>query len=148
MSEGIIEVSEELSDKEINFEKVREQLAEKDARLAELEPLAVEKAVRSAGFDPDTPAGKALARLAVPGSDADAVKSLAEELGFEAASRPVLTPTEQAAVQSADGLRDLNSVTSSDEPPTANQAIEEAQAAGDWGLSGRLKLQQFLGANG
>ena len=107
-------------------------------------------AVSAAGFSPDSPEGKALHRLALSEVDVDAdkVKALADELGFEiVAPKPELTATEQAAVAGSQRQQDLNSVTTSDGPPSSDQAIAEAEAAGDYGLSGRLKLQQFLSAN-
>jgi hypothetical protein len=146
MSEEI-DNTEELSDKELNFKALREAKEALESELATLRPLAVKDAIRAAGFDPDKPEGKALARLAET-ADAESVKALAEELGFEVPTlKPELTPTEQAAVAGAQKQAALNSVTTSDGPPSSDQAIAEAEAAGDYGLSGRLKLQQFLSAN-
>lgn len=118
-----------VDDKEANFAALR---AEKEAlaeQLAALQPLAVERAVRSAGFDPDTPEGKALTRLSTVDSDADAVRSLAEELGFEAAKPPQLNPTEQAMAQVADRSAQLGSVSVSDSPSTVDDEITGLQAA-------------------
>jgi hypothetical protein len=133
MSEENVEVVEEQSDKEMNFSRLREQKEALEARLAELEPLAVAQAVRSAGFDPDTPEGKALSRLAQAGADAEAVKSLAEELGFEAGTRkPQLNEFQQEQWDAAQRQQALNSITSSDTPPTLESQIAELD----------LKIQQ------
>jgi len=139
MSENTTEVSEQ---DPANNANLRHQLEEANTRLAELEPLAVEKAIRSAGIDPDTPAGKALARIAPPGSDADAVKALADELGFEPGSaKPVLTATEQAALSSADHMRALNDASTSEPPVTLVGLIKEAEAKEDWSTVTRLNSQ-------
>lgn len=146
MSEETQETTEELSDKELNFAKLREQKEALEARVAELSPLAVEKAVREAGFAPDTPEGKALSRLAGDNPDADAVKNLAVELGFEASpeeQKHEPTPNERAAQEFADRTSELSQVTTSDEPPDLNSQIAEAEAEGDWGKSMALKLAQF-----
>jgi hypothetical protein len=129
MSEDIAEVVEEQSDKELNFAKLRSRAEAAEARLAELEPLAIAHAVRSAGFDPDTPEGKALSRLATAGADADAVKTLAEELGFEAGSkRPQLNEFQQEQWDAAQRQQNLHSFTSPDAPPTVEAQIAELDA--------------------
>lgn len=145
------ENTETQSDKEQNFAALREKLEATEARLKELEPLAVEKAVQAAGFDPNTPEGKALSRLAGSDSDAEAVKNLATELGFEAVeqdSPPDLSPNERAAQEFAERKQELDSVTQSDEPSDLGNQIAEAEAAaakgeGDWSQVTALKLQQF-----
>lgn len=131
---------DEQTDKEINFQKAREKIERLEARNAELEPLAVERAIREAGHDPFSPAGKALARIAPPGADADTVKSLAEELGFEAPpERPVLNQNERAAQEFSSRAADLASVTTSDTPPTVDDQIAEAYAEGNTKLARSLK---------
>lgn len=146
MSEDTI--TEETDSKQAeNFAALREQ---KEALEAELRPLRAEKAVTSAGFDPATPEGKALTRLALAESDVDAdkVKNLAEELGFETPSpKAELSKNERAAQEFAIRAADMEAVTTSDGPSGPDQAIKDAEAAGDWGLSARLKLQQFLASN-
>lgn len=131
MSEENIETTEQ-TDKDKNFAALREKVEALEARNSELEPLAREKLVAEAGFGPDTPAGKSLARLAPSDADVDAVKNLAEELGFEAegqAAAPTQTKEEQAFQASADKQSELQSVTQSDEPKTIDDDIAEAQAA-------------------
>jgi len=148
MSEETQEVVEELSDKEMNFRKLEARAEAAEARLAELAPLAVEKAVRSAGFDPDTPEGRALTRIAASDADADAVKGLAEELGFEASkSQTQLSPNERAAQEFGNRTADLNSVTTSDEPQSLDQLIAEADAAGNLsqGIALRTRKSQQSG---
>lgn len=125
----------EMSEKEVNFGKLKEQHAsevdELKSQLAALQPLAVEKAVRSAGFDPDTPAGRALARLTDASADAETVKNLAAELGFEASSSQKHEPTqnERAAQEFADRTANLNSVSQSDTPVDINDQIAETESA-------------------
>lgn len=131
--------TEEMSEKTQadNFAELR---AQKEALEAELRPLRAEKAVVSAGFDPTTPEGKALTRLALTEADVDAdkVKGLAEELGFEASKpKPALSPNERAAQEFSGRLSDLNSVTTSDDPgniatqiAALDQQIAQARAQG------------------
>lgn len=135
--------TEEMSDdKEQNLAALRAKAEALEAQLAALQPLAVEKAVRSAGFDPDTPAGRALARLTDSSADAETVKSLAAELGFEASTAsPKHEPTkeERAAQEFADRTSRLNSVTTSDTPldidgeiAATQSALNAARAAKNW----------------
>jgi hypothetical protein len=140
MSEEMIEeVTEELSDKEMNFRKLEARAEAAEARLAELQPLAVEKLIRNAGFDPDAPgAGKALLRLVQADADVDAVKSLAEELGFEPPKPGASRTPEQRVIEEQSNIQQrLQSVTTSDEPAnTASQIadldlqIQQARAQG------------------
>lgn len=137
------EENTEKTDKDQNFENLRKKAEALEARVAELEPLARAKLVAEAGFAPDTPAGKALSRLAPSDADVDAVRNLAEELGFEAAApeekKPELSKEERAAQHFADQKADLQSVTTSDEPQTIDDdlaelqaALAKARAAGQW----------------
>jgi hypothetical protein len=142
--------TEEMDDQEKNWRAMEERMKTLEAENAALRPLSIEKAVTSAGFGLDTPEGKALRALALKEEnvDADKVKNLAEELGFETpAPKAELTANERAAQEFSARAADLNAVTASDGPPGTDQAIQEAEAAGDWGLSTRLKLQQFIAAN-
>ena len=136
------DTTEGLSDKEMNFEKLRQKTEGLEARLAELEPLAVAKAVREAGFNPDADRGKALADLVGPGATVEKVKEVAARYGWEPEPpRPVLTQTEQAALSSADRLSALNSVTTPDNPTTLVDEIKDAEAKGDWKTVERLNSQ-------
>lgn len=117
-------------DKEQNLAALRAKAEALEAQLAALKPLAVEKTVREAGFDPATPAGKALVRLADESADADAVKALAAELGFETAppaERHEPTQEEKATQAFADKLSQLNSVTTSDTPTDWTNKVYELQ---------------------
>src|SRR3990167_4040831 len=139
MSENTTEVSEQ---DPANNANLRHQLEEANTRLAELEPLAVAKAVREAGFNPDADRGKALADLVGPGATVEKVKEVAARYGWEPEPpRPVLTQTEQAALSSADSLRTLNSVTTSEPEVTLVSQIKEAEAKGDWATVTRLNSQ-------
>ena len=139
MSENTTEVSEQ---DPANNSNLRHQLEEANNRLAELEPLAVAKAVREAGFNPDADRGKALADLVGPGATVEKVKEVAARYGWEPEPpRPVLSPTEQAALSSADRLSALNSVTTPDNPTTLVDEIKAAEAKGDWSLVTRLNSQ-------
>jgi hypothetical protein len=116
------------SDKEMNFANLRSQKEALEAELAALRPLKTAQTVKEAGFDPDSPAGKALTRLAAD-SDVEGVKSLAAELGFEVGNierQP--TAVEAAAVAAGDQFASFNQTTTSDEPVDVNGQIAELQA--------------------
>jgi hypothetical protein len=135
MSEVTIEEGEKTQAD--NFAALREKY---EAAVAELRPLKARDAVSAAGFNPNSPEGKALHRLALAETDVDAekVKALADELGFEVTPpKPELTPTEQAAVAGAQKQAALNTVTTSDEPADIasqiadlDQQIMKARAEG------------------
>jgi hypothetical protein len=132
---------------EQSFAELRTQ---RDDALSELRPFRAEKAVTEAGFPLDSPEGKALRALALreDGVDADKVKNLAEEFGFETPAPKVeLTPNERAAQEFANRQADLGSVTTSDEPPDVATEVAELEAAGKWAEAGQRKLQQFIAAN-
>lgn len=147
-------MSEETTDKDQNFEALRKKSEALEAQVAALAPLKVAQTVREAGFDPDTPAGKALSRLADAESDAEAVKNLAAELGFEVEEpQTQLTKEERAAQEFANRSRDLQSVSSSDNPPSfddqmaeLNGLIATAKAAGNHSEVRRLN-QQLIAMN-
>lgn len=125
-----------MSEENTTEEKTPEQSfaelrAQKEALESELRPLKVERAVRDAGFDPSTPEGKALSRLADIEADGEKVKALAEELGFEASKpAPSLNVNETVAATLAARGAEIASVTTSDNPATTvNDEISEVQAA-------------------
>lgn len=140
MSDETQETTEQ-TDEERNFEALRKRAEAAEARVKELSPLAVAKAVSDAGFNPDTPEGKALARLAGDNPDPESVKNLATELGFEASQEPKHepTPNERAASEFANRQSQLNQVTVADEPEDINSeiagletALKAARAARNW----------------
>ena len=143
------EQTTEKTDKELNFERLREKNEALEARNAELEPLAVARLVAEAGFAPDTPAGKALSRLTPSEADVETVRNLAAELGFEVEEpTPQLTKEERAAQEFANRSSALNSVTTSDTPPTFDDQVNElngliavAKAAGNQFEVRRLNTQ-------
>lgn len=136
-----VEVAEKTQEE--NFAALR---AQNEALLAELRPLRVEKAVTAAGFPVDSQAHKVLSRLATADTDVEAVKSLAEELGFEppkpGAER---TPEQRVIEQQSEIQQRLQSVTTSDEPQDLVQQIADAEAAGDVSLALRLRNRAVLG---
>jgi len=121
----------DLTDKELNFKALRDEKKALEAQLAELQPLKVAQTVRAAGFDPDTPAGRALSRLADANSDVDAVWNLATELGFTTDDDTSPTPpatlsqNERAAQEFAQRQNALSSVVTSDTPPTFDNQVDE-----------------------
>lgn len=146
MSEETTE-QQELTDKELNFEKLRQKNEELEAQIQSLAPLKVAQTIRDAGFDPDSPDGKALSRLVDQTADVDKVKEVAADIGFEPPEpKAELSETEQAVQAGADKVAALNQVTSSDGPPDDAAEIQELEAEGKWADAGRKKLQRFLAA--
>lgn len=112
------------SDADRNFRLLREQNEALRAENETLRPLRIEKAIREAGFDPDSPEGKALARMAPTEVDADAVKTLAGEIGFEAPQQ--MTAAQQEAATQAKVAGEVGKVASGDSPPTTEDKTEQA----------------------
>lgn len=148
MSEEV-ETTETMSEQDpANNANLRHQLEEAQAKIAELSPFAVSETVRKVGLDPNKGDGLVLKDLLGDDASEEKAQELVAKYGWEPASpKPELTPEESAAVAGEQRKAALLAATTSDGPPSKDQAIAEAEAAGDYGLSGRLKLQQFLSAN-
>lgn len=153
MSEEQTETTEqpevEVSDKEINFQKLREQKEALEAELANLRPLQTKETLRQAGFDPDSSEGKALS-VAIKAGEVEAnpdqiVEYAGSEFGWE--PKPRLTETEAAQVEGSKRLEAVRQVTQSDGPQDTQSLIAEAEQSGDWYSSMQLKVRELAERN-
>jgi len=111
------------------------QVEDLEARLADAEPKALRGTIMEAGFSPDGPAGKLLAKGLADGeveSDPTSLIEYARGYGIS------LTDRETIAVHGAQQLANLQAVTYSEVPDVGND-IAEAEASGDWETARRLK---------
>lgn len=146
------EGTEGRSDKELNFDKLKEQyesrISELETENAELRPLRNKEQLRTAGFDPDSDRGKALAVALKAGeveADADAIKEYASEtFGWEPKAQ--LSETEQSAVDGQQRVETARDATESAPPPDQDAQIAEAEADGDYVKSGIMKLEKIYGS--
>lgn len=143
------EQSPEVSDKEINFQKLREQKEALEAELASLRPLQTKETLRQAGFDPDTPEGKALS-VAIKAGEVEAnpdqiVAYAGSEFGWE--PKPRLTETEATQVEGSKRLEAVRQVTQSDGPQDTKALIAEAEQSGDWMTAMQLKVRDLAEQN-
>lgn len=135
------------TDQEKNWRAMEERVKALEAENTELRPLAVAKAVKEAGFDPDSDKGRVLADLLGDQRDKEKVLEVAAKYGWEPQEpAPVLNENERVAASLAERTAQLNSVTSSDTPPSLDQMIAEAQEAGNTSLAIRLMTQKAVQA--
>ena len=119
------------------------QVEDLEARLADAEPKALRGTIMEAGFSPDGPAGKLLAKGLADGeveSDPTSLIEYARGYGIS------LTDRETIAVHGAQQLANLHAVTTSMPAPSLDDDIAEAEASGNVELSRMLKSQKLAGA--
>ena len=141
------EETEEQSDKDRNFAALRKKVEAQDKELTRLRPLEVDKMIREAGFDPDSDQGTAIQyALQAKGVDAPTAESVKELVSTEFpgwSPKTVLSDEELEREQAQGRLEGVRKESESDTPPDLDDEIAEAEAAGDWGKSGILKLQRM-----
>jgi len=153
-TEGLLEEEsseeevEEQSDKDRNFAALRKKMEAQDKELAGLRPLKVDKMIREAGFDPESDQGTAIQyALQAKGADApetsDGVKELVSTEFPGWTPKTVLSDEEIEREQAQGRLEGVRKESESDTPPDVDTEIAEAEAAGDYGKSGALKLQKM-----
>ena len=137
---------EQQSDKDRNFAALRAKLEATEARLAELEPLHTEKVIREAGFDPNSDQGKAIRygiQVNKVEESPDKVKEFAlTEFGWQPKAQ--LTPDEASRQVTTDRMGSLQAQSEPETPPQPGDDIAAAEAEGDWGKAGMLKMQTFV----
>jgi len=136
------------SDKDRNFAALRKTKEALEAELAELRPLKVDKMIREAGFNPDSDEGTAIQyALQAKGADApstsDGVKEMVSSEFPGWSPKTVLSDEEIERQQAQVRLEGVRKESESDTPPDVDDEIAEAEAAGDFGKSGALKLQKM-----
>jgi len=133
------------SDKEANLAALRQQLEAANQKLAALEPLQRASVVREAGFDPDSPEGKALVRMVGDETDATKVTEMAAEIGW--APKQTLNPAEAATVAAAQAQDQLRQVSVGDVPADdIDRQIQEARESGNWQAAVILENRKLYGA--
>ncbi len=140
------EETEEQSDKDRNFAALRKIKEAQEAELAELRPLKVDKMIREAGFDPGSDEGTAIQyALKAQGAEAPQTSEGVRELvstEFPGWTPKTVLSAEEVEREQAQGrLEGVRKESESDTPPDLGDQIVEAEAAGDWEKSARLKLQ-------
>ncbi len=137
-------VESEETDVAQNFRKLEEVNKSQKTELEELRPLRDKEKLRDAGFDPDTDRGKALAIAIKAGEvepDTSKLVEYAEET-FGWKPTPVLTPTESQQVKTTTEAKVISTETTSDDPPTLDDKIAEAEKAGNHVEALRLTTRQ------
>jgi len=137
-------VEPEETDVAQNFRKLEEVNKSQKTELEELRPLRDKEKLRDAGFDPDSDRGKALAIAIEAGkveADTSKLVEFAEET-FGWKPTPVLTPTESQQVKTTTEAKVISTETTSDDPPTLDDKIAEAEKAGNHVEALRLTTRQ------
>lgn len=145
------EEGEAQSDKDRNFAALRKKMEAQDKELAGLRPLKVDKMIREAGFDPESDEGTAIqyalqAKGAEAPSTSDGVKELVSTEFPGWTPKTVLSDEEIERQQAQGRLEGVRKESESDTPPDVDSEIAEAEAAGDYGKSGMLKIQKMAAA--
>ena len=139
------------SDKDRNLAALRKKMEAAEAELAGLRPLKVDKMIREAGFDPDSDQGTAIqyalqAKGAEAPSTSDGVKELVSTEFPGWTPKTVLSDEEVEREQAQGRLEGVRKESETDTPLDLDGQIAEAEAAGDYGKSGILKLQRMTAA--
>ena len=132
------------SDKDENMAKLREQRDANAAEIARLQVFEHREIVRTAGFDPDSGKGKSLIRDLKSGAVAATLEDTSTvvewaDTEYDWQPEPTLTPTEQVQVDGQQRRESVEGVTVADQPPDILEAVQEAEAAGDFARARYLK---------
>jgi hypothetical protein len=102
-------------------------------------------AIKDAGFNPDTGAGKALKDLYKGELQADAIKEFASQYGWgDAPAEPTQEELQrQRVVSSQNNLDTVIEASVPVEPVGLDDQIAQAQADGDWQTSSALKADKL-----
>ena len=102
-------------------------------------------AIKDAGFDPDTGAGKALKDLYKGELQADAIKEFASQYGWgDAPAEPTQEELQrQRVVSSQDSLDTVIEASVPVEPVGLDDQIAQAHSDGDWQTSSNLKADKL-----
>jgi len=127
------------------IKQMRERIKELEAAEKELNSVKMANAIKDAGFDPDTGAGKALKDLYKGELQADAIKEFASQYGWgDAPAEPTQEELQrQRVVSSQDNLDTVIEASVPVEPVGLDDQIAQAQADGDWATSSALKADKL-----
>jgi hypothetical protein len=124
---------------------LRERVKELESIEKEYKSVQMANAIKDAGFDPDTGAGKALKDLYKGELQADAIKDFASQYGWgDAPAEPTQEELQrQRVVSSQDNLDTVIEASVPVEPVGLDDQIAQAQADGDWATSSALKADKL-----
>ena len=125
--------------------QMRERIKELESVEKEYKSVQMANAIKDAGFDPDTGAGKALKDLYKGELQADAIKEFASQYGWgDAPAEPTQEELQrQRVVSSQDNLDTVIEASVPVEPVGLDDQIAQAQADGDWATSSALKADKL-----
>ncbi len=125
--------------------QMRERIKELETVEKEYKSVQMANAIKDAGFDPDTGAGKALKDLYKGELQADAIKDFASQYGWgDAPAEPTQEELQrQRVVSSQDNLDTVIEASVPVEPVGLDDQIAQAQADGDWSTSSALKADKL-----
>jgi len=127
------------------IKSMRERIKELEAVEKEYKFVKMESAIKDAGFDPATGAGKALKDLYKGELEVDAIKEFASQYGWGEVP-PQATQQElqrQRVVSSQANLDTVIEASVPVEPVGIDDQIAQAQADGDWKTSSALKADKL-----
>ena len=127
------------------IKQMRERIKELESVEKEYKSVQMANAIKDAGFDPDTGAGKALKDLYKGELQADAIKDFASQYGWgDAPAEPTQEELQrQRVVSSQDNLDTVIEASVPVEPVGLDDQIAQAQADGDWQTSSALKADKL-----
>jgi hypothetical protein len=127
------------------IKQMRERIKELESVEKEYKSVQMANAIKDAGFNPDTGAGKALKDLYKGELQADAIKEFASQYGWgDAPAEPTQEELQrQRVVSSQDNLDTVIEASVPVEPVGLDDQIAQAQADGDWQTSSALKADKL-----
>ena len=127
------------------IKQMRERIKELETVEKEYKSVQMANAIKDAGFEPDTGAGKALKDLYKGELQADAIKEFASQYGWgDAPAEPTQEELQrQRVVSSQDNLDTVIEASVPVEPVGLDDQIAQAQADGDWSTSSALKADKL-----
>jgi hypothetical protein len=127
------------------IKQMRERIKELESVEKEFKSVQMANAIKDAGFNPDTGAGKALKDLYKGELQADAIKEFASQYGWgDAPAEPTQEELQrQRVVSSQDNLDTVIEASVPVEPVGLDDQIAQAQADGDWQTSSALKADKL-----
>jgi hypothetical protein len=136
---------EDMQDGNNAIKQMRERIKELETVEKEYKSVQMANAIKDAGFDPDTGAGKALKDLYKGELQADAIKNFASQYGWgDAPAEPTQEELQrQRVVSSQDNLDTVIEASVPVEPVGLDDQIAQAQADGDWSTSSALKADKL-----
>lgn len=123
---------------------LRQQVEDLKAENKTFKQQARTRAFKDAGFDPESGAGKAVAKLYDGEPDPEAIQQFAkEEFGFEPDGTSGSQPTNGDEPSGDDRLASLNSGHIPPREPSIDDQIKQAESSGDWDTYDQLQAAKL-----